>query len=150
MKINNRKTATKYKRIFFITSIVIALAALALFLLDLTIYALASVGVFSLWYLYFHVADYHYIKFNDETDKIILRYYKAIRFGKPAYNSIEFPKYMLRKVYFESSFFGKLTDISFIVKTKRGMAEYPSVSLSAVPFEERKKMEESINGLLGL
>jgi hypothetical protein len=150
MKINNRNTATKFKRIFFITSIVIALTALALFLLDYTIYALASVGVFSIWYLYFHVADYHYIKFNDESDKIILRYYKAIRFGKPAYHSIEFPKYMLRKVYFESSLFGKLTDVSFMVKTKRGIAEYPSVSLSAIPFEERKRMEESLNKILGL
>jgi len=150
MKIDNTKAATKFKRMFFITSIGIALAALVLFLLDYTIYALACVGVFSIWYLYFHVSDYHYIKFNDEGDKIILRYYKAIRFGKPAYHSIEFPKYMLRKVYFESSLFGKLMDISFIVKTKRGIAEYPSVSLSALPFEERKRMEESLNKILGL
>ena len=150
MRINNYKIATRFKRIFFITSIIIALVALGLFLLDYTFQALASVGVFSLWYLYFHVADYHYIQFNDENNKVVLRFYKAIRFGRPAYNSIEFPKHMLRKVQFENSVFGKLSDITLIIKTKRGIAEYPSVSLSAVIFEDRKKIEKSLNEILGL
>jgi hypothetical protein len=148
MRINNRKTATKFKRIFFIISIIIALAALGLFLMDYTIYALASVGVFSLWYLYFHVADYHFIQYKDENDRVVLRFYKAIRFGKPAYSSIEFPKHLLHKAYFENSVFGKLSDLTLEVKTKRGIAEYPSVSLSAVPFEDRKEIEKSLNNIL--
>jgi hypothetical protein len=150
MVLNNEKKAAKIKRLFFLSSIVIALAALALFLLDYTIYALAGVGVFSLWYLYFHVADYQYIQFSTENDKIVLRYYKAIRFGKPAYHSIEFPQYMLRKVEFENSFFGKLSDITLIVKTKRGIAEYPSVSLSALSMEDRKKIQDSLNSIIGI
>jgi len=150
MRINNYKKATRFKRIFFIVSIVIALAALGLFLLDYTFQALLSVGVFSLWYLYFHVADYHYIQFDDENNKIVLRFYKAIRFGKPAYNSIEFPKHLLRKIQFENSIFGKLSDITLIIKTKRGIAEYPSVSLSAVSYEDRKKIEKALNEVLGL
>lgn len=150
MTLDNKKQATKFKRIFFIVSIFIALVALALFLLDYTFPALACVGVFSIWYLYFHVADYQYIEFSDANEKIILRYYKAIRFGKPAFNSIEFPSYMLRKVYFENSIFGKMTDVTLIVKTKRGMAEYPSVSLSAVKLADRKKMERALNNVLGI
>lgn len=148
MRINNTKNATKYKRLFFIISIIIALAALGLFLLDYTIFALASVGVFSLWYLYFHVADYHFIQYKDEHNKVVLRFYKTIRFGKAAYSSIEFPKHLLRKAYFENSVFGKLSDLTLEIKTKRGIAEYPSVSLSAVPFKDRKKIEESLNTIL--
>jgi hypothetical protein len=142
MKFNNKKQATKLKRIFFIASIFIALSALALFLLDYTFYALACVGVFSLWFLYFHVADYQFIEFSSENNKVILRYYKAVGFGKGEYSSIEFPQEMLKKVYFENSIFGRMSDVTFIVKTKRGMAEYPSVSLSAVPIEKRKEMQE--------
>ena len=148
MRIDNRKNATKFKRLFFIVSIIIALVALGLFLLDHTIYALACVGVFSLWYLYFHVADYHFIQYKDENNKVVLRYYKTIRFGKPAYSSIEFSKQLLHKAYFENSIFGKLSDVTLEIKTKRGIAEYPSVSLSAVPFEDRKKIEKSLNSIL--
>lgn len=148
MKLNNKQQATKYKRIFFLVSIFIALAALALFLLDYTFYALASVGVFSLWFLYFHVADYQFIEFSDENDKVILRYYKAVRFGKPSYSSIDFPQYMLRKAYFENSVFGKMSDITFVVKTKRGIAEYPSVSLSAVPYNDRIKMQDALHDII--
>jgi hypothetical protein len=148
MKFNNKKQATKFKRIFFIVSIFIALGALALFLMDYTFYALASVGVFSIWFLYFHVADYQFIEFSTENNKVILRYYKAVRFGKGEYSSIEFPQNMLHKVYFENSVFGKMSDLTLIVKTKRGMAEYPSVSLSAVPIENRRQMQEVLHEIV--
>ncbi len=142
MKFNNKKQASKFKRIFFLVSIFIALGALVLFLMDYTFYALACVGVFSIWFLYFHVADYQFIEFSTENNKVILRYYKAVRFGKGEYSSIEFPQNMLHKVHFENSVFGKMSDLTLLVKTKRGMAEYPSVSLSAVPIEIRRQMQE--------
>jgi len=137
-----------YKRTFFLVSILIALTALALFLLDYTLYGIASVGVFSLWYLYFHVADYQFIEYSDEGDQILLRYFKAVSFGSKAYHSIEFPKQILQNAHFENSVFGKLSDITFIIRTKRGIAEYPSVSLSAVPMEDRIKIQESLFHLL--
>ncbi len=148
MKFNNKKQATKFKRIFFIVSILIALSALALFLFDYNFYALACVGIFSLWFLYFHVADYKFIEFSTENNKVILRYYKAVGFGKGEYSSIEFPQEMLQKVYFENSMFGRMSDLTFIVKTKRGIAEYPSVSLSAVSLEERRKMQEVLHEIV--
>ncbi|MCK3685924.1 hypothetical protein [Maribellus sp. YY47] len=144
MKITNRRRATRYKRIFFLVSIVIALISLAAFLFDYTIYGLVGVGVFSVWYLFFLVADYQYIQFNDEHGRIVLRYYKAISFGSKEYNSIEFPQNILQNAHFEDSFFGKLSDLTFLVRTKRGIAEYPSVSLSALPFEDRLRIKESL------
>lgn len=148
MRISNKNRAIKYKRLFFLVSIILALGTLVLFLLDLTLWGIAGVGVFSLWYLYFHVADYQFIQYNDEGGKIVLRYYKAISFGSKAYHSIEFPKDILQNAHFENSVYGKLSDITFIVRTKRGIAEYPSVSLSALPFSDRKKMQESLYKLL--
>jgi len=149
MKLNNETKASKYKKIFFLCSILIAITALVLFLLDYSLYGLACVGVFSLWFLYFHVADYQFIRFSDENGKVVLRYYKAVRFGKPAYSSIEFPHNMFQKVYFENSVFGKMSDITIIVKTKRGIAEYPSVSLSAVSYNDRLKIQEALQKLAG-
>lgn len=148
MRISNKKEATRFKRIFFLVSIFIALLTLALFLLDYTIYGLAGVGVFSIWYLFFHVADYQFIQYKNVGGKVILRFYKAIGFGKSAYNSIEFPQQILQEANFENSIFGKLSDLTLVVRTKRGIAEYPSVSLSAVSFNDRLKIKESLDNIL--
>lgn len=148
MKISNREKAMKYKRLFFLVSVLIAVVSLVLFLIDLTIYGIAMVGVFSLWFLYFHVADFQFIEYNDESEKIVLRYFKVVGFGKGEYNVIEFPKELLQNAQFEHSIFGKLSDITIFIRTKRGIAEYPTVSLSAVPLELRKEIQKSLFELL--
>ncbi|WP_297100952.1 hypothetical protein [uncultured Draconibacterium sp.] len=148
MTIKNTEKVSKIKKIFFLVSIAIALGILALFLLDHVVYALAGLGVFSMWYLYFHVADYQYIEFSDDEDRIVLRYYKVVSFSGKAYNSIEFPKNRLRKVHFENSFFGKLSDLTLIIKTDRGIAEYPVVSLAGLNLNDRKRIQESLNSII--
>ena len=148
MIIDNKKKVKKIKRIFFLVSVLIAVIALALFLFDYTYLALACVGVFSLWYLYFHVADYQYVEFSNDDDKIMLRYYKAIRLGGTNYSSIEFPQAMLKNFEFQNSLFGKMSDLTLLVKTKRGLAEYPTVSLSAVPIADRAKIKAAFVDIL--
>lgn len=148
MRINNKTKATKLKRLFFLTSVAIAIVALILFLTDHTFPGLISVGVFSLWYLYFHVADYQFIEFHTENNNVVLRYFKAIRFGKTLFNSIEFPQQILKNAIFENSIFGKMSDLTLTVKTKKGIAEYPPVSLSAVKKSDRQKMADMLNEIL--
>ena len=148
MQISNRNKVIKYKRIFFLTSITIALAILALFLLDHDLLGIAGIGVFSLWYLFFHVADYQFIEFSDEDGKVLLRYFKAVSFGSKAYHSIEFPQEILQNAHFENSVFGKLSDLTLIVRTKRGIAEYPSISLSAVTIDDRMKIRACLYKIL--
>ncbi len=150
MNISNKKQTQFLRRLFFLVSLVIALAALALFLLDYMLYGLLMAGVFALWYLFFQVADYHFIEYSDSGDKVVLRYYKSIRFGKTSFNSIEFPKQMLYRAYFENSVFGKMSDLTLVVKTRRGIAEYPSVSLSALPLSDRKVLQERLLHILGV
>lgn len=149
MVVSNKNKVIFYKRLFYLVSIIIALGALSLFLLDLTIYAIGSVGVFALWFLFFQVADYQYIEFRREKNRIILRYYKAVRLGKTEYNSIEFPEQILYRAYFQNTMFGKMSDLTLVVKTKRGVAEYPSVSLTAIPLEDRKKVQSELLNVLG-
>ena len=150
MNISNKKQTQFLRRLFFLVSLVIALAALALFLLDYMLYGLLMAGVFALWYLFFQVADYHFIEYSDSGDKVVLRYYKSIRFGKTSFNSIEFPKQMLYRAYFENSVFGKMSDLTLVVKTRRGIAEYPSVSLSALSLSDRKVLQERLLHILGV
>jgi len=131
-----------------LTGVFFAIAAFLLFFFDMMGLALVSIGVFSLWYLYFYVADYQFIEFRNENSLIILRYYKAISIGSPKFSEIEFPQNILKNVFFDNSIFGKMSDVTLVVKTKRGVAEYPSVSLSAVSKDDRQKIADSLNDVL--
>lgn len=148
MRINNKKRAVVLKRIFFLVSVFIAIAALLFFFFDLIALALISIGVFSLWYLYFHVADYQFIEFSNEKERILLRYYKAVSFGRPKFNEIEFSQQILKNAHFDNSVFGEKSDVTLVVRTKKGIAEYPSVSLSAMSKTDRQKMASSVNEIL--
>ena len=150
MIIKNKKKVAFLRRLFFLVSLAIALIALALFLTDYTLYAIGTVGVFAIWFLYFQVADYQYIEFSDENGKILLRYYKAVKFGKTEFNSIEFPQNLLYNAVFNDSMFGKMTDLTLIIKTRRGIAEYPQVSLTGLPREDRKNIQAKLTRLLGM
>lgn len=150
MTFTNKKQTIFLKRLFFLVSVVIALTALALFLLDLILYALAMVGVFAFWFLFFQVADYHFIEYNDNDDKILLRYYKVVRLGNTSFNSIEFPQHMLYNAQFQNSLFGKMSDLTLVVRTKRGIAEYPSVSLTALSLKERMALKEALMRMSGV
>jgi hypothetical protein len=148
MEINSKTRAVRFKRIFFITSVVFAVLALLFFLFNLMAPALITLGVFSIWYLYFHVADYQVIYFSTENNRVRLRYYRAISFGGPKYNEIEFQHSALKKAVFENSFFGRNSDVVLYIKTQRGVAEYPSVSLSSLKLEDRIKMAETLNSII--
>ncbi len=148
--INNKEKSIFLRRLFYLVSIAIALGALALFLLDYTLYGILMVAVFAFWFLFFQVADYQSVEFNVTDSKILLRYYKIVSFGKRSFNSIEFPSKMLHNAHFENSVFGKLSDLTLFVKTRRGVAEYPSVSLTAMPLAGRKKMQEQLLRIMGI
>lgn len=150
MTISNKQKTVFLRRLFFLVSLVIALAALAFFLFDFTLYGIATVGVFALWFLYFQVADYQFLEFSDANGKVLLRYYKAVKFGKTSFNSIEFPQPMLYSAHFENSMFGKMSDLTLVVKTRRGIAEYPSVSLTALSLNERRGLQERLLQIMGV
>lgn len=147
MNINNRKRTIFLKRIFFIVSIVMAILALVFFLINQVTPALIILGVFSLWFLFFQFADYQFIEFSNGNGRIRLRYYKAISFGGTSFNEIEFQQSALKKVVFENSFFGRNSDVVFYIRTPKGVAEYPSVSLSALKKSDRIKMEDVLNSI---
>ena len=150
MIIENKTRITRLRKIFYLVSVIIAITALVLFLLDFDLVAIGFCGAFALWFLYFQVADYQYIYFSDENNKILLRYYKAVRFGMSAYNSIEFPKQILQNALFENSMAGKMSDLTIIIKTQRGIAEYPSVSLTALSKIERRQIQNVLNEILDI
>ncbi len=149
MIIDNKQRVKSLKRLFYVGCLLLALVALVFILLENFFVLIICCGVLCLWYLIFRVADFQYIEYSDEEENIYLRYYPIITFGSKEYNSIEFQQKILHEATFEKLLFGMVSDLNISVKTKRGIANYPSVSFAAVPRKEKKLVEESLQRIIG-
>ncbi len=129
-------------------SVLLVVSGAALIYLDQTGRALLAGGILIVWFLVFQAIDFQYIYFSNESGKFTLRYYPAVKFGRKDYQTIEFPSNMLHEYTIEKSMFGMVNDLTLLVKTKRGIAEYPSVSMAALSGPDQKKIEQTLREVL--
>jgi hypothetical protein len=80
--------------------------------------------------------NYNYIYFNDESDKIVLRYFSPNLFTSKK-NSIEIPKREFAGYMIQAFFMGYREKIILQRRTAKGIASYPAVSITALSMEER-------------
>jgi hypothetical protein len=149
MIIDNKIRVKSLKRLFYAGSLLLVIVALVFVLSGNLLVLIICCGILFFWYLFFRVADFQYIEFSDEEGKIVLRYYPVITFSSKEYNSIEFQQSVLHDAAFEPSFFGAISDLTLSVKTKKGIANYPSVSFAAVPRRQKKLIVESLQKIIG-
>lgn len=147
MVVENKKRSDFIKRIFYLGSLFVIAAAILVYY-ELYGAALISGGGFMLWILFFQFADFQYISYSEKNNRIELKYYSVAKFGKKEYNSIDFPIDALHDAYFEKALLGFVSDLVLVVKTKRGVAEYPSVSFAAVKKEDILKIHDSLQAIL--
>jgi len=89
------------------------------------------------------ILNFNYVRFQLENNKVLIRYYALFSVDR-SYESVEFPTVSLRQVKVKKYLFGLKWDLYLTVKLKQGMASYPAICISAVPFGERKKIVEEI------
>ena len=89
------------------------------------------------------ILNFNYVRFQLENSKVLIRYYALFSVDR-SYESIDFPTVSLRQVKVKKYLFGLKWDLYLTVKLKQGMASYPAICLSAVPFGERKKILEEL------
>jgi hypothetical protein len=145
---DNSKTIRLIKRIFYPGAIMMAIATLILIFTGKDLFALICGVVLIIWFLAFQTADFEYIQFVVEDNKIVLRYYQVIKFGRKDYQSIEFPVKTLHNFVIEKSLFGLVNDLTLVIKTRSGIAEYPSISLAAVKKADQLIIEQTLKELL--
>jgi hypothetical protein len=133
---------------FYLFSVLLIACFALLMYLDYTGRALIAAGILVVWFLIFQAIDFEYIYFSIEDGKITLRFYPAVKFGRKDYQTIEFPSVRLHEVSIEKSFFGQVEDLILLVKTKRGIAEYPSVSMAALNRQERRQILTSLQEII--
>ncbi len=148
MNIDNADRIKRIKALFYPGAVLMALGALVFVLAGKDLPAFLCGLVLVIWFMVFQMAGFMRIQFAIAENVITLRYYPAVKFGRKEYQSIEFPAGTLHDVVVEKSFFGLVSDLVLVVRTRRGIAEYPPVSLAAVSKKERQKMEQALRELL--
>jgi hypothetical protein len=147
MLYNNKKFLSLLKKIQLFSGISLLLAMTAAILLEHFVLVFYLGVVLMLMLILTRVLNFNFVRFQLENEKLIIRYYSLYSVDRN-YESIEFPVHSLRKVIVKKYLFGLKWDLRLTVKLKQGMADYPAVCLSAVPFEERQKIVKEIRELV--
>lgn len=145
MIIDIKRTIIRKNLSSFITIIIVALAIIALLLLPVgdifkgiknSLLALFVGIAYVILNIYNAFRNYQYIYYNDESDKIVLRYFSPNIFTSKK-NSIEIPKKDFTGYNLKSFFMRYRESITLSRRTSKGVAKYPPVSITALDANER-------------
>ncbi|RKD86107.1 hypothetical protein [Mangrovibacterium diazotrophicum] len=146
MEISNKKRTTKIKRTFNFSMVALLLLTLFFVWKENNVGALISGGILVLCVMAVQFVQINYIYYSSEGNKILIRYYPLIAFFGKEYNSIEFDKHLL---YFAKvKRIAAFSDLYIAIKTAKGIAEYPEVSLVGLSKDEIGLIENDLNALL--
>lgn len=142
MEFSNQKRTKKIKRIFNITGIIIVLICLAFLWFKMDTYVLITVGVFAVYVGISVYANLCYVFFSTENGKVLIRYYPIISLLKKEYDSVEFAQSALINFQIERAL--GFADLDIAIRTKRGIAEYPTISLAALSKAEVEQIRSAL------
>ncbi|MDA3780756.1 MAG: hypothetical protein PF487_11140, partial [Bacteroidales bacterium] len=107
-------------------------------------FILIALIIYALYVIYINYVNYCYIVYSDEENKIILRYV-SFRLFSGSRNSVEIEKESFYNYKIENSFFNFKNELVIFVKTTKGIAKYPSISLSGLSKNQKKMLISSLD-----
>jgi hypothetical protein len=152
MIIDIRRTAIRMRLRGLFTAFIFSALILILLLIDffdeIRAYLILGFSVIYLIYiLYIYFRDYYYIYFNDESNKILLRYY-SLRPLSQTKRSIEIQRGNLSRFEIKTSTLGLNEKIILYQKVKGGVYKYPPISITALSKQEKNHLIQALNKLL--
>jgi hypothetical protein len=142
------KIRSFYSTLFFLTVIAVLLVtdiySGEIAGIDKYEFSIVLACIYILSALYSTIRNYYYIYYNDEGDKIILRFFSFSFFAQKK-NSIELSKKELEGYQIDQKIFGLRENLILYQKTKRGTAKYPPVSITALSKKEKKELLNSLS-----
>ena len=146
MEISNQKRSKQIKRSFNITGIVIVLIGLIFLWLKKDTLLIITVCVFVVYVGISQFANLCYVYFSTDNEKILIKYYPIVSILKKEYESIEFSQKSLVGFQIEKAM--GFADLQIAIKTKRGIAEYPSISLAALGKAEIEQIKSALTEII--
>ncbi len=105
--------------------------------------------IYILYYIFDYMLEQNYIYYTDSGDKIMFRYY-SLRPLESSQNSIEIAKSDFHDFKVIRSFFNLKEKIVLYQATRRGIAKYPPISITALNKTEKEKLFNSLNRVKGV
>lgn len=109
-------------------------------------YAIIFSSLFIIYIIYRLQLKYHFIIYDDEGDKIIIRYYPVTSFITK-YISIEIPFDSLYKIEINRTFFNQREELIVHQTTKKGIAKYKPIPLTALTNNQKRDLINALNSL---
>jgi hypothetical protein len=147
MYYNNNETVKRLKSRMMFIGICLLIAMTVLIFIEEFVAVAVLAGIFLVGALTVAILNFQYLRIIEEKNKLIFRYFSIFSVNR-TYQSIEIPIEHLRKVEVFKFFFGLKWDIRITVRTRQGIADYPLVSISAIPFSQRHKVLEQLKKLV--
>jgi hypothetical protein len=154
MIIDIRRTVIKKKlRSFFMTIGVILIIVLVLFTglfnedamkISKALMTVIIIAVYLLFILFNILRDFNYIYFNDEGDKLVLRYFSLSIFTQKK-NSIEIPKRSFAGYKIEKSIAGLRERLILLQQLENRIARYPAVSITSLTSKQKSDIVNALN-----
>lgn len=146
MEISNQQRTRLIKRTFNIIGIIIVLVGLIFLWMKQDTAVMITVGVFIVFVGISQYANLCYVYFSTANDKVQIKYYPIVSIMKKEYEAIEFSQKSLVGFQMEKAM--GFSDLQIAIRTKRGIAEYPAISLSALNKTEIEQIRFALNDIL--
>ena len=146
MEFSNQKRSKRIKRIFNLIGIAIVAIGLVFLWLKMDIALMVTIGIFMIYVGISVYANLCYISFSTNNGKVLIKYYPVISFLKKEYDSIEFAHQALLNFQIEKAM--GFSDLTIAIRTKRGIAEYPTISLAALSKTEIEQIRQALGEII--
>jgi hypothetical protein len=147
MLYNNKKWLSLLKRIQLTSGVLLLIAIAVAIILEQWILVTCLGSFLLLMSILIRMLNFSFVRIQLDSTKLIIRYYSLYAIDRE-YESIEFPIASLRYVKIKKYLFGLKWDLHLTVKLRQGMASYPAICLSAVPFADRKVLVDALKELV--
>lgn len=139
MDFSNKNGVKKLRIVLLILGICWLMVMVVLIFLEMFTGLAILAGLFLVIALSIALLDFQYVKVAVVNNKLIVRYYSVFSVDR-IFQVIEFPVDRLRNVEVNKYFFGLKWNLKLTIRVQKGLADYPSVSLSGIPLRQRSQL----------
>ncbi len=108
--------------------------------------ALAATILYIVYYSFTYIRDFNYIYFNNNSSKIIIRYY-SLKPLSSEQNSLEILKQDFQKFEIKQTWGGLRRYLIIYQRTAKGIAKYPPISISILKKKDVDQLTRELSNV---
>lgn len=147
MDFSNRDGVKKIRMGLLVIGICWLITMIAFLLMEMFTTLATLAVVFLVVIMVIAILNFQYVRIMVDKNKLIVRYYSIFSVDR-MFQMFEFRVDQLRNIEVYKNLLGLKMDIVFTIRMQKGLANYPRVSLSAIPFGKRSKLVKELEKLI--